>query len=286
MMRVRCNNESNKSYKNYGGRGIIVCDEWNDKGGYKRFREWAYDNGYDENAPYGKCTLDRIDVNGNYCPENCRWVDAKTQGYNKRTSTFIEFNGKSLTICQWAEYLGINQSILQKRRKLGWSVSEMLTTPINGSDLESKIGKRVICVETGEIFASINSASKWAGVSSSTIQHALRCTKYVAGGYHWIRKSTLSSQEISALRDSIIDASIHRSREITNRKESASSNKGVRDPSIYDYHRKRVRCIETKQEFASVKDAARVASVNPTNMSACCRGKLKTLHGLHYEYIE
>lgn len=77
----RCNRPSLKCYKNYGGRGIEVCDEWRD---YEAFRQWALENGYDENAPRGQCTIDRIDVNGNYEPSNCRWVDAKTQAQNQR----------------------------------------------------------------------------------------------------------------------------------------------------------------------------------------------------------
>ena len=80
-MRQRCNDKNHKSYKNYGGRGIRVCEEWDD---FESFEAWALDNGYDKDAPYGECTLDRIDVNGNYEPSNCRWVDAATQARNKR----------------------------------------------------------------------------------------------------------------------------------------------------------------------------------------------------------
>lgn len=80
-MRHRCSNSNDTSYKYYGGRGISVCEEWSD---YARFREWAFANGYDPYAAYGKCTIDRIDVNGNYEPSNCRWVDMKTQNANKR----------------------------------------------------------------------------------------------------------------------------------------------------------------------------------------------------------
>ena len=79
----RCYNPKTKAYKHYGGRGITVCEEWHDA---EKFSKWAYENGYDENARQWDCTIDRIDVNGNYCPENCRWVDMKTQNQNKRNT--------------------------------------------------------------------------------------------------------------------------------------------------------------------------------------------------------
>ena len=81
-MRSRCLNPNRPEYKNYGGRGIKVCDEW--KNNFSSFYEWALANGYDKNAKRSDCTLDRIDVNGNYEPSNCRWVDMFTQAQNKR----------------------------------------------------------------------------------------------------------------------------------------------------------------------------------------------------------
>lgn len=81
-MKRRCENPRFKQFKDYGGRGISVCPEW--RNNYEAFREWALLNGYDKTAPVGKCTLDRINVNGNYEPANCRWVDMKAQAQNRR----------------------------------------------------------------------------------------------------------------------------------------------------------------------------------------------------------
>lgn len=81
-MKSRCLNPNVKCYSAYGGRGITVCDEWIHD--FPSFQEWAIKNGYDENAPFGECTIDRIDVNGNYEPSNCRWVNMEIQRQNKR----------------------------------------------------------------------------------------------------------------------------------------------------------------------------------------------------------
>lgn len=80
-MMSRCYRAYTNGYQNYGGRGIKVCDEWHD---YPKFREWAYSHGYDQYAKQGQCTLDRIDVNGDYEPDNCRWLPMSEQLKNKR----------------------------------------------------------------------------------------------------------------------------------------------------------------------------------------------------------
>lgn len=80
-MIARCEHPNRKEYAYYGGRGIKVCQDWKK---YESFKEWAFANGYDENADFGKCTIDRINVDGDYEPSNCRWVDMATQNRNKR----------------------------------------------------------------------------------------------------------------------------------------------------------------------------------------------------------
>lgn len=82
-MLQRCTNPNSKDYKNYGGRGIQVCSSWIK---FPDFSKWAYAAGYDPDAPRGDCTIDRIDVDGNYCPDNCRWVSMKIQNQNRRKS--------------------------------------------------------------------------------------------------------------------------------------------------------------------------------------------------------
>ena len=117
-MKNRCYNPNAKEYENYGGRGIKVCDEWLT---YWPFREWAYENGYSE-----ELTLDRIDVNKGYSPENCRWISWEEQAGNKRTSMFIEYNGIKKTAAEWGRELGIGKDTITYRVRAGWSPEECL----------------------------------------------------------------------------------------------------------------------------------------------------------------
>ena len=126
-IKQRCCNEGDKSYKNYGGRGIKMCNEWLD---YSNFRDWAYNNGYDKNAQTNKCTIDRIDNNGNYEPDNCRWVDRKEQNKNKRNNHLITFNNETKTLLEWAKEYSINPFTLLNRINAGWDIKKALNKKV------------------------------------------------------------------------------------------------------------------------------------------------------------
>jgi len=117
-MNQRCYNKNHTSYYNYGGRGISICNEWKDSA---TFYDWAINNGYED-----ELTIDRIDNNGNYCPDNCRWITRKEQLNNKRTNKMITYNNKTQTISQWANELEINKNTIRKRIRLGWSIEDVL----------------------------------------------------------------------------------------------------------------------------------------------------------------
>lgn len=127
-IKCRCFDINDRGFKNYGGRGITMCNEWANN--FMAFHDWAFANGYDESAPQGKCTIDRIDTNGNYCPENCRWVDMKVQRNNTRFNTSLEYNGKIMTLSQWSKELGISKStICYRLYQMGWDAEKTLATP-------------------------------------------------------------------------------------------------------------------------------------------------------------
>ena len=120
-MKQRCYYEKHKHFKNYGGRGITVCDEWKDD--FQAFHDWSISHGYEDNL-----TIDRIDVNGNYEPSNCKWASTKVQGNNKRTNHTLELNGEIHTVSEWSKITGIPNSTIHNRLKAGWTIEKALTT--------------------------------------------------------------------------------------------------------------------------------------------------------------
>lgn len=126
VMRKRCDYENGANYKNYGAKGIRVCEEWYN---FENFRDWAITNGYEECL-----TIDRIDNNGDYTPENCRWVDMKAQSRNTSRNKVITFRGETHCMKDWADILGINYRTIQHRINVyGWSVERAFTAPIGNN---------------------------------------------------------------------------------------------------------------------------------------------------------
>lgn len=119
----RCELKSSKDFPRYGGRGITVFDGW--KESFEAFRDWALSHGYRDDL-----TIDRIDVNGNYEPSNCRWVSSKQQAQNRRNNRLITFKGETLCLTEWARRLNCSHETLHSRLKNGWELERALTQPV------------------------------------------------------------------------------------------------------------------------------------------------------------
>jgi hypothetical protein len=127
-MKQRCGNSHCKDFPSYGGRGINVCHEWQID--FATFYDWAITNGYHEGL-----SIDRIDVDGNYEPMNCRWVNMKVQANNERKNHRISFKGETHTLAEWAEITGQTQSTLSARiNRYRWPLDKALT-------IKPKIGR-------------------------------------------------------------------------------------------------------------------------------------------------
>ena len=118
-MRRRCRNPHGNRASSYSSKGIKVCEAWED---FTTFEAWALSNGYADNL-----SIDRIDNDGDYCPENCRWTTGKRQANNRSSNHYLEFNGERKTIADWADATGISQSVIIARLRIGWSVERALT---------------------------------------------------------------------------------------------------------------------------------------------------------------
>ena len=123
-MRQRCHYPNDINYKNYGARGIHVCERW-----MNSFENFYSDMG---DRPQGM-SLDRIDNDGDYCPENCQWSTKPEQGINQRTNRLIEYDGERLTLMQWSRRTGLSKHTISRRLKSGWSVEKTLTTPLHAT---------------------------------------------------------------------------------------------------------------------------------------------------------
>ena len=171
-MKYRCAQPKYDKYQYYGERGIEVCPEWADS--FDAFEGWALEHGYKEGL-----TLDRIDNNGNYCPDNCRWVTMKEQANNRSSNHFITYNGETKTIQQWVEETGVTYSAIKQRLKSGWDVERVLTEPNHKTNHKTEL---TFNGKTQRVF-------EWAkelGINKNTINNRLH-------KYRWTVEKTLST---------------------------------------------------------------------------------------------
>ena len=127
-MYCRCYYKGTNQYKNYGGKGIKVCDEWKHIEGFINFYNWAINNGYSEDL-----TLDRINNEEDYCPENCRWLTLKEQSNHRTNNVLFTFDGITQTSKQWCDKYGISQTTFSDRLKRGWTLEQALTISTKGT---------------------------------------------------------------------------------------------------------------------------------------------------------
>lgn len=187
-MKTRCTNENIEEHHRYSGRGINICDEWMGKGGFERFMKWAYANGYSDDL-----SIDRIDNDKGYSPDNCRWVDRITQANNTSLNHNITINGETHTMMEWSQITGISYSAIKGRiNKLGWSPEEAL-----GFREHSKITKtsRVITIDNESY-----TMAEWArkrNIKYSVVQGrlALGWTEREALGFDVHQRKTKKSNE-------------------------------------------------------------------------------------------
>lgn len=125
-MKERCTNKNRHNYYRYGERGITVCDEWNNS--FDNFYKWAIENGYKTGL-----SIERIDNNIGYNPDNCKWIELSQQGKNRSSSWLIEYNGKTQCLLDWSKELGFKRTTIQNRMNNGLTFEEALVMPLRTS---------------------------------------------------------------------------------------------------------------------------------------------------------
>ena len=164
----RCEVIGSSDYENWGGKGVKVCPEWHN---FDIFEKWAYENGYEENL-----TLDRIDVEGNYCPENCRWITIEEQQRNRRNTIKVTWQGETLATTEWDERLGFPSGTIRQRLRRKWSVERAMTQPLGVKQYNYTNNKgtknTVVILPNGEkrIYPSIGQACKDIGITPTTLR--------------------------------------------------------------------------------------------------------------------
>jgi len=169
-MKSRCYNTSDKAYNNYGGRGIKICDEW--RNDFSVFKKWSDENGYKDNL-----TIDRIDNDKGYFPENCRWANAKTQSNNRSSNIVVRYKGMEGTITEISEKLGMESKTILARYERG-DRGERLFRPMN-ADRKLNIGERCHLTKINAETAKLIKEKLKNGQTPSEIYKELNISKHI-----------------------------------------------------------------------------------------------------------
>ena len=168
-MNVRCNYPSSPSYKNYGGRGIQVCKEWHQENpeGWHNFKKWMLSQGYDETAPWGSQTIDRIDVYKGYCPSNCRLISMAEQQTNKRENIYLTYKNETHCMGEWARLTGLSVGCIKKRIKKGMTPEEIFSNPLK------KTNQTYCFSYNGKTYTSLTSFSKEYSINMKRLSYLI-----------------------------------------------------------------------------------------------------------------
>lgn len=185
---TRCNPEKNKCnaqcHYRYGGRGIRVCKEWDD---YEIFARWARENGYREDL-----TIERIDNDGDYCPENCRWASIREQTWNRRTTRYVTYKGQEMALAEACALAGVRyKTVFERITYRGWSFEKAITIPINGTRKTRPFPK--VCCVCGKEFIAHSPVGRYCSkecrlaarrgesfiLPNNTMKHGINYTKSV-----------------------------------------------------------------------------------------------------------
>lgn len=167
-MRRRCYNESDEAYPSYGGRGIKACEDW--KNDFQSFASWAYLTGYDESKSRSEQSIDRIDVNGNYEPSNCRWADCETQNYNRRDTRKIVIDGEEKTLKDIEKEYGVSMSTLRSRYKK-YKSGEYTINDLTSKEKLCKPRKNNTFIEVDGITKRLCDWERETGIGRKTIMN-------------------------------------------------------------------------------------------------------------------
>ena len=174
----RCNNKDNPNYKYYGEQGVAVCDEW-----------LEFENFYKDMGEPNGLTIDRIDGSGNYCKENCRWADRKTQSNNIKNNVTIEYKSEVKTVGELADITGIPINVLRWRVSHGWSAERTIETPVGTPKTQNKFTKAVVQLDKDgnkiNEYKSITDAANSVGISTTAIGYVCNGKRATAGGFKW-----------------------------------------------------------------------------------------------------